>query len=58
MYEDVDICFQIEIVNGEPVYACNVCHEGFDDEENDIKHIAINHKDNISHVILMTKQKK
>ena len=37
--------FQIEILDSQQVYACNVCDEGFDREDEVKKHIEINHKD-------------
>ena len=42
--------FQLEIVKGETVFACNICEEGFDfiDEVN--IHIADAHADIMSHI--------
>ena len=31
-YEGIDDMFQIEIIEGEQVYACNICNEGFDQD--------------------------
>ena len=45
MIEGIDDHFQIEILKGELVYACNICDEGFDIEDKIKKHIAFNHKD-------------
>ena len=43
--------FQLEIVEGETVFACNICDEGFDfiDEVN--KHIADSHEDIMNHIL-------
>ena len=35
----------MEALNGEQVYACNVCNEGFDSDDEVKKHIEIDHKD-------------
>ena len=37
--------FQMEILDSEEVYACNVCNEGFDTADEVKKHIEINHND-------------
>ena len=37
--------FQIEALEGEQVFACNVCNEGFDIEDNVRKHITSDHTD-------------
>ena len=36
--------FQIEIVEGETVYVCNICNEGLDNENEITKHIRDNHE--------------
>ena len=44
--EDIDgieDLFQIEIVEGEELYACNVCNEGFEKEDSIKKHIEKDH---------------
>ena len=45
MNEDIDDHYQIEVLNGEQVYACNICDEGFDTEDELKKHISVDHKD-------------
>ena len=45
MLDGIDEHFQIEFLEGEQVYACNICDEGFDIEDEIKKHIAVNHKD-------------
>ena len=37
--------FQIEVVEGEQVYACNICNEGFDQDAEIKKHIGENHSE-------------
>ena len=44
--EDIDgieDLFQIEIVEGEELYACNVCNEGFENNDEIKKHIEKDH---------------
>ena len=41
---DVEDFFQIEFVDGEPVFACNICEEGFDSETEVKGHINEKHK--------------
>ena len=36
--------FQIEIVEGETVYVCNICNKGLDNENEITKHIRDNHE--------------
>ena len=48
---DKDDMFQIEIVEGNMVYACNVCDEGYDSIEEVNNHIAHMHEDIVSHII-------
>ena len=36
--------FQIEIVDGETVYVCNICNEGLDNKNEITKHIKDNHE--------------
>ena len=41
-FEDIDDMFQIE---GEPVYACNICNEEFDQVDEVKKHIEEDHNE-------------
>ena len=41
---DVEDYFQIEFVDGEPVFACNICDEGFDSEPEIKEHINDKHE--------------
>ena len=43
--EGVQDLFQIEVLEGVEVFACNVCDEGFDKEDEVSNHIIINQKD-------------
>ena len=43
--EGIEDMFQLEILDGEQVYACNVCDQGFDIEDEIKKHIVDNHKE-------------
>ena len=43
--ECIDDLFQMEFVEGEQVYACNVCNEGFDKSDKIKTHIEKEHKD-------------
>ena len=43
--------FQIEIVEGETVFACNICDEGFDFIDDVNKHIADAHEDIVNHIL-------
>ena len=36
---DAEDYFQIEFVDGEPVFACNICNEGFNSEAEIREHI-------------------
>ena len=47
---DMDDMFQIEIVEGNMVYACNICDEGYDSIEEVNNHIAHMHVDILSHI--------
>ena len=42
--------FTIEIVEGEQVYACNICDEGFDKEAEIRQDIVEDHKEIIPHI--------
>ena len=46
--ESLDDMFQIEIVEGETIYACNICDEGLDSDDEVRKHIIANHREVIS----------
>ena len=39
--------FQMEVLEGEEVYACNICNEGFNTIDKLKKHISSDHKDAI-----------
>ena len=41
---DAEENFQMEIVDGETVYVCNICNEGLDNENEITKHIRDNHE--------------
>ena len=41
---DVEDYFQIEFVDGEPVFGCNICNEGFNNEAEITEHINDKHK--------------
>ena len=43
--EDIEDLFQLEVLDGEQVYACNVCNHGFDMEDKIKKHIIKDHKE-------------
>ena len=45
MLQEIDDHYQIEILHGEQVYACNTCDEGCDTEDKVKKHIPVNHND-------------
>ena len=49
----IDDLFQIEIVEAERVYACNVCNEGFDKDEVVRTDIAQDHNE----IIIQTSNK-
>ena len=44
-FEGIEDLFQIEVLDGEEIYACNVCNEGFDREDEIMKHISDDHKE-------------
>ena len=44
-FDDFEELFQIESVEGELTYACNVCDEGFDTEDEIKKHLNTHHKE-------------
>ena len=43
--------FQIEIVENETVYACNICDQGFEGSDEVKKHITEVHHDIINHIL-------
>ena len=43
--EGIEDMFQMEILAGEEVFACNICDEGFDTDDQVRKHIEILHKE-------------
>ena len=43
--------FQIEIVDNETVYACNICDQGFEESDEVKKHITQVHQDIINHIL-------
>ena len=48
--EEIEGLFQLEVLDGEQVRACNVCKHGFDMEDEIKKHIIKNHKEIISEI--------
>ena len=44
-FEGIDDMFQMEILEGEPVFACNICNEGFDQDYEIRKHIEEEHNE-------------
>ena len=49
-FEDMEDLFQIEPVDGEYAYACNICNDGFDTEEEIKKHLSIVHTEILQNV--------
>lgn len=43
--DGIDDLFQMEIVEGEKLYVCNVCDKGFEEDDKIRKHIQRNHKE-------------
>ena len=43
IFDSIDDLFQIEILEGEEVYACNVCDQGFDRDVEIRTHIGKDH---------------
>ena len=43
--ESIEDLFQLEFLDGDQMYACNVCDQGFDIENEIKKHIIDNHKE-------------
>ena len=41
--DGIEDLFQIEIVEGEELYACNVCNEGFEKDDEIKRHIEKDH---------------
>ena len=48
--DGIDDLFQIEIIEGEEVYACNVCDEGFDRNDEIRRHISTYHKEILTQI--------
>ena len=48
---DQNDMFQIEIVEGEMLYACNICDEGYDSIEEVNRHIKHAHEDLLGHIL-------
>ena len=48
--EGIDDMFQIEYLEGEQVYACNICDEGFDEESEIRGHIVEVHNDIVTQI--------
>ena len=48
--EDIEDLFQLEVLDGKQVYACNVCNHGFDMEDKIKKHITKDHKEIITEI--------
>ena len=46
----IDDLFQIEFLEGEQVYACNICDEGFDKEAEIREHIVEVHNDIVTQI--------
>ena len=46
--ESIENLFQLEFLDGDQIYACNVCDQGFDIENEIKKHIIDNHKEIIN----------
>ena len=49
-FEGIEDMFQIEIMDGEQVYACNICNEGFDQDAEVKKHIEEKHNEIIQQI--------
>ena len=43
--EGIEDMFQLEVLEGKEIYACNICNEGFDTNDEIKNHIEIAHKD-------------
>ena len=52
---DENHMFQIEIVENETVYACNICDQGFAGSDKVKKHITEVHQDIINHILTKVK---
>ena len=48
--DSIDDLFQIEIIEGEEVYACNVCDEGFDRKDKIRRHISTYYKELLTQI--------
>ena len=49
-FEGIEDMFEIEIIDGEQVYACNICNEGFDQDAEVKKHIEEKHNEIIQQI--------
>ena len=43
--EGLEDLFQLEVLNGEQIFACNVCDQGFDKEDAIKKHVVEDHRE-------------
>ena len=48
---DENDMFQMEIVENETVYACNICDQGFETSEEVKKHIKETHQDIVNYIL-------
>ena len=44
-FEGIDDMFQIKVLEGQPVIACNICNEGFKQDYDIRKHIEEEHNE-------------
>ena len=49
--DDLDNWFQVEIIDYEVVYACNICNEGFNNNNNVTEHKRNVHKEEIESML-------
>ena len=47
--------FQLESVNGEVLFACNICDEGYDTETDVMKHLNIHHTEILQKIFKQSK---
>ena len=50
IFDDIEDLFQIYSLDNDVVYACNVRNDGFDIEEDVIKHLTCIHKEVLQHI--------
>ena len=48
--EDIEDLFQLGVLDGKQVYACNVCNHGFDMEDEIKKHIIMDHQEVLTEI--------